>query len=124
LAWFVNSVGLSQPDRLGLSAHQPIDVMGTSNEGLRLGVYQLHSLLGAAGMGEVYLAHDTRLGRDVAIKILPHAFTNDSERLARLEREARVLASLNPAQLDLFFTGTGTPAIFTVTEKSVLRVVK
>ena len=51
--------------------------------------------LGAGGMGEVYRAHDARLGRDVAIKILPHAFTTDPERLARFEREARVLAALN-----------------------------
>ena len=63
--------------------------------GRRLGVYHLQALLGAGGMGEVYRAHDTRLGRDVAIKILPPAFTSDPDRLARFEREARVLASLN-----------------------------
>lgn len=63
--------------------------------GRRLGIYQVQSLLGAGGMGEVYRARDTRLGRDVAVKILPRAFTSDSERLARFEREARVLASLN-----------------------------
>ena len=63
--------------------------------GRRLGVYHLRALLGAGGMGEVYRAHDTRLGRDVAIKILPQAFTADADRLARFEREARVLASLN-----------------------------
>src|SRR5687767_12594816 len=63
--------------------------------GRRLGVYHLQGLLGAGGMGEVYRAHDTRLGRDVAIKILPQIFTADADRLARFEREARVLASLN-----------------------------
>jgi serine/threonine protein kinase/dipeptidyl aminopeptidase/acylaminoacyl peptidase len=63
--------------------------------GRRLGIYQIESLLGAGGMGEVYRARDTRLGRDVAIKILPEAFVADRERLARFEREARVLASLN-----------------------------
>jgi Tol biopolymer transport system component len=63
--------------------------------GDRLGNYAVISPLGAGGMGEVYRAHDARLGRDVAIKILPHAFTTDPERLARFEREARVLASLN-----------------------------
>ena len=63
--------------------------------GRRLGVYQLQELLGAGGMGEVYRARDTKLGRDVAIKILPRAFTSDPERLARFEREARMLASLN-----------------------------
>ena len=63
--------------------------------GQRLGVYQLQERIGAGGMGEVYRARDTRLGRDVAIKILPQAFTADPDRLARFEREARVLASLN-----------------------------
>ena len=63
--------------------------------GRRLGVYQVQALLGVGGMGEVYRAHDTRLRRDVAIKILPRAFTADPDRLARFEREARVLASLN-----------------------------
>ena len=63
--------------------------------GRRIGPYDLRSLLGAGGMGEVYLARDTRLGRDVAIKILPQVFTADPDRLARFEREARVLASLN-----------------------------
>ncbi len=63
--------------------------------GRRLGVYQITAPLGKGGMGEVYRARDTRLGRDVAIKILPRAFTSDPDRLARFEREARVLASLN-----------------------------
>src|SRR5688572_4291587 len=63
--------------------------------GRRLGPYQLHERIGIGGMGEVYRARDTKLGRDVAIKILPHHFTNHPERLARFEREARVLASLN-----------------------------
>jgi serine/threonine protein kinase len=63
--------------------------------GTRLGSYEILSTLGAGGMGEVYRARDTRLVRDVAIKILPWAFANDPERLARLEREARVLAALN-----------------------------
>jgi eukaryotic-like serine/threonine-protein kinase len=61
----------------------------------RLGAYQILGQIGAGGMGEVYRAHDPRLGRDVAIKVLPYAFTADPDRLARFEREARVLASLN-----------------------------
>ncbi len=63
--------------------------------GTRLGAYEVVALLGAGGMGEVYRAHDSKLSRDVAIKILPAAFTGDAERLARFAREARVLASLN-----------------------------
>jgi eukaryotic-like serine/threonine-protein kinase len=63
--------------------------------GTRLGPYEILSALGAGGMGEVYRARDTKLGRDVAIKILPSHFTSDPDRLARFEREARVLASLN-----------------------------
>ena len=63
--------------------------------GGRLGVYEIVSLLGAGGMGEVYRARDTKLNRDVAIKVLPDSFANDAERLARFTREAQTLASLN-----------------------------
>ena len=63
--------------------------------GTRLGSYEILSALGAGGMGEVYRARDTKLGRDVALKILPDSFTNDPERVARFRREAQVLASLN-----------------------------
>jgi serine/threonine protein kinase len=63
--------------------------------GVRVGPYEVLTELGAGGMGEVYRARDIRLGRDVAIKILPRIFTADPERLARFEREARMLASLN-----------------------------
>jgi Tol biopolymer transport system component len=68
---------------------------GEALTGRRLGPYRILSRLGAGGMGEVYLARDTKLGRDVALKILPAAFAQDPHRLARLQREARVLASLN-----------------------------
>jgi Tol biopolymer transport system component len=63
--------------------------------GLRLGPYEILDALGAGGMGEVYRARDARLGRDVALKVLPEAFAQDCERMARFQREARVLASLN-----------------------------
>jgi serine/threonine-protein kinase len=63
--------------------------------GSRLGPYEIVAPLGAGGMGEVYRAHDARLGRDVAIKALPTAFAADPERLARFRREAQTLASLN-----------------------------
>jgi serine/threonine-protein kinase len=63
--------------------------------GTRLGAYEIQSALGAGGMGEVYRARDTTLGRDVAIKILPDLFVADPERVARFEREAQLLAALN-----------------------------
>jgi serine/threonine-protein kinase len=63
--------------------------------GSLIGPYRIHSLLGVGGMGEVYRARDTKLNRDVALKILPVAFAGDPERLARFKREAQVLASLN-----------------------------
>src|SRR4029453_2681361 len=63
--------------------------------GARLGSYEILSALGAGGMGEVYRARDTKLGRDVALKILPDLFANDPDRLARFTREAQTLASLN-----------------------------
>ena len=63
--------------------------------GTRLGTYEILALIGAGGMGEVYRARDTKLNRDVAIKVLPDLFALDPDRLARFKREAQVLASLN-----------------------------
>src|SRR6476660_3233943 len=63
--------------------------------GTRLGPYEILAPLGAGGMGEVYRARDTKLNRDVALKILPESFTADPDRLARFRREAQLLASLN-----------------------------
>src|SRR5688500_2221869 len=63
--------------------------------GSRLGPYEIVAARGARGMGEVYRAHDTCLSRDVAIKALPPSISEDTERIARFGREARVLASLN-----------------------------
>src|SRR5437773_11196455 len=63
--------------------------------GTRLGPYEILSALGAGGMGEVYRARDTKLNRDIALKVLPESLTHDPDRLARFTREAYVLASLN-----------------------------
>jgi serine/threonine protein kinase len=71
------------------SAAMPLGV------GTRVGVYEVLGSLGAGGMGEVYRARDTRLKREVALKILPASFATNPERLARFQREAEVLASLN-----------------------------
>jgi serine/threonine protein kinase len=63
--------------------------------GARLGPYDIVAQLGEGGMGQVYRAHDTRLNRDVALKVLPDAFAHDADRLARFTREAQTLAALN-----------------------------
>src|SRR5499425_713838 len=67
----------------------------TLTVGVKLGPYEIQSAIGAGGMGEVYRATDTNLGRQVAIKVLPETFAQDPERIARFEREAKTLASLN-----------------------------
>jgi len=73
----------------------PSDGSGRTFIGVPFGSYTIRSLLGVGGMGEVYRAHDETLGRDVAIKLLPAAFTADAGRRSRFEREARILATLN-----------------------------
>src|SRR5262245_1554566 len=72
---------------------RPIEAQATPVR--RIGVYELEKLLGRGGMGEVYRARDTRLERDVAVKILPDRFKVDPERVRRFQREARMLAALN-----------------------------
>lgn len=67
--------------------------------GTRVGPYEIVGSIGAGGMGEVYRARDTKLRREVAIKVLPQLFAADSDRLARFEREAQVLASLNHSNI-------------------------
>ncbi|UCC32593.1 MAG: serine/threonine protein kinase, partial [Phycisphaerales bacterium] len=67
----------------------------TLEAGTQLGPYEIVAPLGVGGMGEVYRARDTKLDRDVAVKVLPEAFARDAERVARFQREAKVLASLN-----------------------------
>src|SRR3984893_12279282 len=80
--------------------------------GSKLGPYEIIAAIGAGGMGEVYRAEDTRLGRDVAIKVLPEALVKDLDRLRRFEQEARTIATLNhPNILGIHDIGTqdGTP---------------
>jgi serine/threonine protein kinase len=89
----------------------------TQRAGIRLGPYEISAPLGAGGMGEVYRARDTRLGRDVAIKVLPSAFSADAERLQRFEQEARAAAALNhPNILAVFDIGAHDGAPYIVSE--------
>ena len=83
----------------------------------RLGPYEIVAPLGAGGMGEVYRARDPRLGRDVAIKVLPAAFSADPDRLRRFEQEARAVAALNhPGILAVYDVGTEHGAPYIVSE--------
>jgi Tol biopolymer transport system component len=87
------------------------------NSGAKLGPYEILASLGAGGMGEVYRAKDTRLGRDVALKILPESFARDSDRLRRFEQEARAVAALNhPNILAVFDIGQHNGSPFLVSE--------
>src|SRR6202050_3334144 len=82
--------------------------------GTKLGPYEIQSSLGAGGMGEVYRARDTRLGREVALKILPESFAGEGDRLRRFEQEAQAVAALNhPNILAIHDIGEqgGTPFI-------------
>src|SRR5579872_1694630 len=85
--------------------------------GDKLGYYQVISLLGQGGMGEVYRARDTRLKREVALKVLPAEFSNDSARRQRFEQEARAVAALNhPNIVAIYDVGEENGVSFIVTE--------
>jgi serine/threonine protein kinase/Tol biopolymer transport system component len=91
----VSAEGFLAWPALAMGAQLVADSPPGGMSGRTLGAYDLQTLLGAGGMGEVYRARDTTLGRDVAVKILPRVFTSNPDRLARFEREARMLATLN-----------------------------
>ena len=85
--------------------------------GTKLGRYEILAPIGAGGMGEVYRARDSQLGRDVAIKILPESLAGDSERLRRFEQEARSVGALNhPNILSVYDVGVTNGTPFMVTE--------
>ena len=84
---------------LAISSRAPV----TFERGTAIGPYQIQSVLGAGGMGEVYRARDARLARDVALKILPDTFAGDGDRIARFQREAQVLAALSHPNIAAVF---------------------
>src|SRR5437763_9533972 len=87
------------------------------SSGTKLGPYQIQTPLGSGGMGEVYSALDSRLGRDVALKILPESFARENDRLERFETEARAVAALNhPNILAVFDVGQHNGSPFLVSE--------
>src|ERR1700750_449488 len=89
----------------------------TATSGQRIGPYQVVGQIGAGGMGEVYRAHDARLNRDVAIKVLPSSFSSDPDRLRRFAQEARAAAALNhPNILAIFDIGDWEGAPYIVSE--------
>jgi serine/threonine protein kinase len=87
--------------------------------GDKLGHYEILAPIGAGGMGEVYRARDTKLKRDVGLKVLPDSFASDSERMARFQREAEVLASLNhPNIAQIYGVAESTDARALATERA------
>jgi len=104
------------------SARLPGTGTSTVASGTRLGPYEITGKLGEGGMGEVWRARDTKLGREVAIKLLPTAFSSDPDRLSRFEREAKLLASLNHSAIahlygfEVAMLGDGSPAHVLVME--------
>src|SRR4051794_39953764 len=84
--------------------------------GSHIGPYEILSPLGAGGMGEVYRARDTRLKRDVAIKLLPDAFASDAGRMARIKREAELLASLNHPNIATLYSVEGNTLVMELVE--------
>src|SRR5262245_36304686 len=78
--------------------------------GTRLGSHEIVGLLGAGGMGEVYRAHDTKLNRQVAIKVLPDTYASDPERVARFHREAQAVAALNHPNIAAIYELSESPS--------------
>jgi len=87
----------------------------------RVSHYELLALIGKGGMGEVFRARDTKLGREVAIKILPEAFANDADRMSRFEREAKVLASLNHPNIAAIYGVEDRAIVMELVEGQMLK---
>src|SRR5213080_2182872 len=91
------------------------------SSGTRLGPYEITAPLGAGGMGEVYRATDTKLGRDVAIKVIPEGFAQDTDRMVRFTREAQVLASLNHPNIAAIYGVEERALVMELVEGETLR---
>src|SRR5215471_2827738 len=104
LAQPASDVGFLQTSALAVAARAVEALPTTLTVGQAVGPYTILGMLGAGGMGEVYRASDGQLGREVAIKLLPPAFLNDPDRLARFEREKRMLAALNHPNIAAIYT--------------------
>src|SRR5262245_7654737 len=89
--------------------------------GTRLGPYEILAPLGAGGMGEVYRATDAKLGRDVAIKVLPESVAHDADRMARFRREAHVLAALNHSNIAQIYAVEDRALVIELVEGEPLR---
>ena len=90
------------------------------SSGDKLGPYEVLSLLGKGGMGEVYRARDAKLNRDVAIKVLPASFANDADYIARFQREAQTLASLNHPNIATIYGLEGNAIVMELVEGETL----
>src|SRR5262245_21508562 len=99
LAQPASTPGFLDGEAVSLAAQLVSDPGASLLTGRRLGPYEVQASIGHGGMGEVYRAHDTKLGRAVAIKILPHHFTSDSDRVARFGSENRILATFKHSKL-------------------------
>jgi eukaryotic-like serine/threonine-protein kinase len=119
VAPFQRSTAFIQPLALPLIHNEGLPV--TLPSGTRVGQYEIATALGAGGMGEVYRALDTRLGRTVAVKILPEAFASDADRLARFEREAKILASLNHPNIAQVYGFEDRALVMELLEGTTLR---
>src|ERR1035438_5607016 len=117
---------LAQPGGGALLDQHAADLLGESSltqlpAGVQLGHYQIVGMLGKGGMGVVYRAKDTKLGREVAIKVLPDSLAQDPDRLARFNREAKVLASLNHPNIGQIYGVESQALVMELVEGETLK---
>src|SRR5713226_5508618 len=117
LAYHTRAENFIESPALEIAATMLANEQAQSAVGRTIGCYQVTSLLGSGGMGEVYVAEDTRLGRKVALKLLPKEFTQDPQRVRRFEQESRAASALNhPNIITIFDIGQADDARYIATE--------